>query len=56
MKLVKVILFLSFLLLCGMLPHAASNNKPLLKISKAEKSTKAEAEKDLGFVPGTIFL
>jgi hypothetical protein len=56
MKLVKIILFLSFLLLFGMLLHAASNNKPLLKVRKTEKTTEVEAEKNLELVPGTIFL
>jgi hypothetical protein len=56
MKLIKVILFLSFLLLCGMLLHAASNNKPLLKFRKTEKTTKVEVEQNLEFVPGTILL
>lgn len=56
MKLTKVILFLSLLLLCGMLLRAASNNKPQSKTRKEEKTTKAGAEKNFEFVPGTVFL
>jgi hypothetical protein len=57
MKRSKVILLLGVLLLCGILLHAANNNKPFTKFKKTtKKTTEVEMKKDMEFIPGSIFL
>ena len=55
MKRSKVIVLLGILLLCGILLHAASNNKPFKKLKKAKESTtKVVVERDFEFIPGSV--
>ncbi len=57
MKRSKVIVFLGVLLLCGVLLHAASNNKPFEKLKKPkETTTKVVVKRDFEFIPGSVLL
>jgi hypothetical protein len=57
MKRSKVIVFLGVLLLCGVLLHAASNNKPFGKLKKPKEiTTKVVVKKEFEFIPGSVLL
>lgn len=57
MKLSLILLFLTILLLCGVLLRAANNNKKLVKIENIkEEVTSIEISKDMEFVPNIILL
>jgi hypothetical protein len=57
MKLSLIILFLTVLLLCGVLLHAANNNRKVFKIENLkEEVTKAELKRDMEFFPNVVLL
>jgi hypothetical protein len=57
MKRSKVIVFLGILLLCGILLHATSNNKPFEKLKKSKEiTTKVVVKTDFEFIPGSVLL
>lgn len=57
MKPSLIILFLSILLLSGILLHAASNNKASAQPSKSKKETTNTApQKNVDFIPGSVLL
>jgi hypothetical protein len=57
MKLSLIILFLTILLLCGVLLRAAGNSIKTIKAEKTdEQSRQARPEKDMSFIPQLILL
>ena len=57
MKLSLILTFLGIMLLCGMLLHAANNNKKQLVIEKeTERVTIVEIKKDMQLVPNALLL
>jgi len=57
MKPTLILLFLTILLLCGLLLRAANNSNPDIDTGKAdEKVTQAEANKNMEFTPNIILL
>jgi|GEM_PF-6967669 len=57
MKLSLVLLFLTILLLCGVLLRAANNDKKVIRIQKMKQEvTSVQTTKDMELVPNVILL
>jgi len=57
MKPSLIVLFLTILLLCGVLLRAAGNNKKLVKTENIkEEVTAVEVKKEMNFLPNVILL
>jgi hypothetical protein len=57
MKLSLIVLFLTILLLCGILLRAANNNRKIIRMENVkEEVTENNLKKDMNFLPNVVLL